>query len=70
MYIPRHFEVKDTNEILKFIKANAFGQIVSNVHGRLFSTHMPFLLNPKGTHLFGHFAKQNPQHADIEGQKF
>ena len=45
MYIPRHFEIIDKDEIFAFIESNAFGQLVSSVEGRLFSTHMPFLLS-------------------------
>ena len=69
MYIPRHFEVTDKREILAFIAANAFGQLVSRVGGRLFSTHLPFLLDERGSTLLAHVAKQNPQHQEIHGQE-
>ena len=42
MYIPKHFEVFDKDEIFSFVEANAFGQLISNVNGRLFSTDLPF----------------------------
>ena len=68
MYIPRHFEVTDNDEIFAFIDANAFGQIISSVQGKLFSSHIPFLLSSNKQKLVGHLAKQNPQHADIDQQ--
>lgn len=69
MYIPKYFEVTDDAEIAEFIQANAFGQLISNSNGRLFSTHLPFLLSHDNTKLIGHLAKQNPQTQDIEGQE-
>ena len=69
MFIPKQFEVTDEKEKYAFIEANAFGQLVSNSAGRLFSTHIPFLLSSDKTKLIGHLAKQNPQAQDIEGQE-
>jgi transcriptional regulator len=68
VYIPKHFEVTDENEVFAFIEANAFGQLISHVEGRLFSTHMPFLVADDRTRLIGHLAVQNPQHAELDGQ--
>jgi transcriptional regulator len=68
MYIPKHFEV-DEHEGFKFIESNAFGQLISSVEGRFFSTHMPFLISQDKKQLIGHIAKQNPQHLEIEGQE-
>jgi transcriptional regulator len=69
MYIPKHFEITDTTEIFAFIKANAFGQLISSVKGRLFSSHIPFLLSEDKKSLICHIAKQNTQWEDIEGQE-
>ncbi|MBV1916380.1 MAG: FMN-binding negative transcriptional regulator [Pseudomonadales bacterium] len=69
MYIPKHFEVTDEEEKYAFIEANGFGQLVSNCAGRLFSSHIPFILSNDRTKLIGHLAKQNPQIEDIEGQE-
>ncbi len=69
MYLPKHFEVDDEEEIFSFLDTNSFGQIISNVDGRLFSTHLPFLINKEKRQLFGHLAKQNPQYGDIEDQE-
>jgi transcriptional regulator len=69
MYIPRHFHITDREEIFSFIEHNAFGQIISTLQGRLFSTHIPFLVSDDKQKLFGHFARQNPQSRDIDGQE-
>lgn len=69
MYLPKHFEVADDVEKLAFIEANNFGQFISQVDGRLFSTHIPFLINKEKTKLVGHLARQNPQHKQIGKQE-
>jgi len=69
MYIPRHFHITDREEIFSFIEQNAFGQIISTLQGRLFSTHIPFLVSDDKQKLFGHFASKNPQSKGINGQE-
>jgi transcriptional regulator len=69
MYIPKYFEVTDKDEIFAFVEANAFGQLISNVNGKLFSTHLPFLLSEDKSKIVGHLALQNPQHTEIDGQE-
>ena len=69
MYIPRHFEVTDHDEIFAFIEANGFGQIISSLQGKLFSTHIPFLLSSDKQKLVAHLAKLNPQHSDMDKQE-
>ncbi len=69
MYIPRHFAVTDKSEIYAFVEANTFGQLISNVGGRLFSTHMPFLLSEDRAKIIGHMSVRNPQHSDLDGQE-
>jgi len=69
MYIPPHFEVNDKAEIFTFIEANAFGQLISTLEGRFFSTHMPFLLGVSRKCLLGHLARANSQWKAIEGQE-
>ncbi|WP_231759459.1 FMN-binding negative transcriptional regulator [Microbulbifer elongatus] len=69
MYIPRNFRVESDQEIFDFIEANAFGQLVSNVGGRIFSTHLPVLLSEDRKHVLAHIAKANPQHKKIKGQE-
>lgn len=69
MYIPRHFSITDQEEIFAFVEANAFGQLISLVDGKLFSSHLPFLLSDDKSRLLGHLALQNPQHAELDGQE-
>lgn len=69
MYIPKNFEITETSEIFSFIERHAFGQIISNLNGKLFSTHIPFLLSDDKKHLLGHLAKQNPQIQNLDGQE-
>ena len=69
MYIPKHFEVTDEDEIFAFIEENAFGQLISHVKGRLFSTHLPFLLSENRKKIVGHLAGKNPQQSELEGQE-
>ncbi len=68
MYIPKHFEVTDREEMVSFIEANGFGQLISLVDGTLFSTHIPFILSEDRSKMIGHVAKQNPQWKSIDGQ--
>ena len=69
MYIPKHFNVTDREEILTFIKANAFGQLISLVEGKLYSSHIPFLLGNDDHSLICHIAKNIPQWKSIEEQE-
>jgi transcriptional regulator len=69
MYTPKAFEITDEKEIVSFIEANAFGQLISLVNGKLFATHLPFILSEDKKILIGHVAKQNPQHVDISQQE-
>jgi len=69
MYIPKHFNVIDKEEILNFIKTNSFGQLISLVEAKLFSTHIPFVLANDNQSLICHIAKENPQWKGIEEQE-
>jgi len=69
MYIPRHFEVTDPDEIFAFVEENAFGQLVSQVEGSLFASHLPFLVTQDRSALICHLAKQNPQHLELDGRE-
>ncbi len=69
MYIPQDFEITDSKETMAFIEANAFGQLISFVEGRLFSSHIPFLMGNDRKSLICHVAKRNPQWKDIENQE-
>ena len=69
MYIPKHFDVTDIDEIFSFIEQHGFGQIISSLNGRLFSSHIPFLVSKDKTSLLGHLAKQNPQVEELNEQE-
>lgn len=69
MYIPRHFAVTDRDEIFAFVETNAFGQLISNVDGRFFSSHLPFLVTQDRSGIICHLAKQNPQHYELHGRE-
>ncbi len=69
MYIPQHFSVTEREEIIAFIKANSFGQLLSSVEGRIFSSHLPFILGNDGKSIICHLAKGNPQWERIEEQE-
>ncbi len=64
MYIPSAFAETDRATLHDFIEQNSFGLLVSQVEGKPFATHLPFLLDrhsgPLGT-LIGHVARANPQ---------
>lgn len=63
MYIPKHFEVTDFEEIREFIEKNSFGTIVTTKHGKPMATHVPLELHRQGNDYFitGHVAYANPQ---------
>ena len=69
MYSPKHFEITDEEEIFSFVEANAFGQLISNVGGRLISTHLPFLVSDDRSKLICHLARQNDQWQGIDHQE-
>lgn len=68
MYIPDHFNEPDRNIAISFIKANAFGQLLSLVDGKIYASHLPFLINNEGSKMLCHLARQNPQWENIENQ--
>jgi len=69
MYIPRNFLIDNSKEIYDFVEQNAFGQLISSVNGRIFSTHLPVLLSEDRKYLLAHIARVNPQHKEIEDQE-
>jgi transcriptional regulator len=68
MYVPSHFAESDLLTLHDFIERHSFGLLVSQVEGRPFATHLPFLLDrtrgPYGT-LVGHVARSNPQWKEL-----
>lgn len=69
MYIPEHFNISNDEEVDRFIKANAFGQLIATLDGKLVATHMPFLFQSREQGLLAHMAKANPQWRQLDGQE-
>lgn len=69
MYVPKHFEISDAEEVFAFLDANAFGQLISRQDGEIMASHLPFLLAADRQHLHCHLARQNPQWQQLEGQR-
>ena len=61
MYVPRHFQYDDTEEVKDFIEQNGFGILISQQDGRLWGTHIPLLFSEDRRKLYGHVSKANPQ---------
>lgn len=69
MYVPKHFEIAEAEEIYAFLDANAFGQLISLQDGHLTAAHLPFLLAQDRNQLLCHLARQNPQWKTLENQQ-
>jgi transcriptional regulator len=69
MYIPKHTEVTDKNEIFDIIENNSFAILITNSQSNLKATHIPMLLDRNegelGT-LTGHIAAANDQLSNYE----
>lgn len=64
MYIPEYYKNENHEEIEAFLKANAFGILVSTVDGKLWASHIPLELdkNADGKNILtGHISNQNNQ---------
>lgn len=72
MYVNPNNRHNDPDEIRAFVQQNNFGILTSQVEGRLWATHVPFMVgqNEKGqTILSTHIARANPQWRNLEGQE-
>ncbi len=71
MYIPRRYAEDDINKIISFIRANAFGILVSISNGIPVATHIPFFLIKKGGDWFlsSHISKGNAQKNSLTGSE-
>jgi len=58
MYVPDAFRVDDREALYGVIRDNSFGLLMSQVEGKPFATHLPFLLD--GDVLVAHMARANP----------
>jgi transcriptional regulator len=67
MYIPKTFQVTDSEVLAAFIRAHSFATLVSAVEGTPFATHLPLLLDEG--RLLGHVARANPHWRAFDGQQ-
>lgn len=67
MYQPTEFRDDDASTAYAHIERNPMGMIVSHADGRLRATHLPFLLDDRGSPsgLVSHFALRNEQLRDL-----
>ncbi|NKB34535.1 MAG: FMN-binding negative transcriptional regulator [Pseudomonadales bacterium] len=68
MYVPSHFLPRQ-EEHFSFIENFSFGELISIVDGKIFSTHLPFLIDESSNSLLCHVAKANPQWQQLDGQE-
>lgn len=61
MYVPKHFQNHNKDEIKDFIHQNSFGILVNQSNGQLTATHIPLELSEDSAKLQGHVSKANPQ---------
>jgi transcriptional regulator len=69
MYIPSFNKFDDQQEAISFMQRYSFATIVSVKNGVPVATHLPFLVKKADDKIIlsAHFAKANPQSADISG---
>ena len=61
MYIPSHYRNTDSAELISFMRANAFGLLVSNGDQLPYITHLPFAIESENPlTLSSHLAMANP----------
>jgi len=71
MYTPTHFAQTDTATLVAFMQRFSFATIVSQVDGRPFASHLPFVVDHTEAGevvLLAHFAKANPQWKTLADQ--
>jgi transcriptional regulator len=71
MYVSPKNRIDDKSEILSFVKKYNFASLVSQVKGRLWGTHIPFMAIEQGEEIWltAHISKGNPQWKEIENQE-
>jgi transcriptional regulator len=70
MYVPKYFAVEDRRALLSFIRREPFGILVSEVNGKPYATHAPFVILDEGDSatLGMHVARANPHWRALDGQ--
>ena len=71
MYIPETYKNENPEEIKAFLKANAFGILVTHNDGKSLATHIPLKYTEhQGTPvLHGHISKANEQCSHLDNQQ-
>jgi transcriptional regulator len=71
MYIPKHFEEKDTSRLVEFMKEFNFAALVNSAKKRYWATHIPFLVTEMNGKILlkAHMAKANPQWASFKDEE-
>jgi transcriptional regulator len=65
MYIPRHFNNENRDELLNFIDSTAVATLVTAGSGGVMANGVPLLRQPGVDRLWGHLARPNPQLAEL-----
>jgi transcriptional regulator len=70
MYTPKHFQLNNEQEAIGFMQRYSFATIVTATNNVPFATHIPFLVEQREGRIIlaSHFAKANPQAAEIIGK--
>ncbi len=68
MYSPPEFVIEQRPALLEFVRANAFGQLISLVDGQPVVTHLPFAVDADSGLLLAHLARANPQWRALDGE--
>ncbi len=63
MYTPKHFEEKDKDTLIKFMREFNFATLVNYSKKKPWATHLPFIILEDGNKIIlkAHMAKANPQ---------
>ncbi|WP_269411228.1 FMN-binding negative transcriptional regulator [Lentibacillus daqui] len=69
MFIPRHFSIKDDEKLYEIIDEYGFATLFSQHEGEPAATQIPLMMDKDRKHLYGHFARSNPQWKDIDKQR-
>jgi transcriptional regulator len=69
MFIPKSFEVTDSNLIFEWLDLYSFATLVSSNSDRLTATHLPLLVTEDKSKLIGHMARNNDQWKELSGRE-
>ncbi len=71
MYTPQHFEEKDREKLLSFMKQYPFAILVTRSEESPVATHLPFLVEERKGEVFllSHMAKANEQWYDFQAEQ-